>query len=68
MAQSEKTLQIERFRAAARAIGCNDDKEELEATLAKIAAHKPAHKVKKPKATKRKARPSTISLGTAECV
>jgi hypothetical protein len=43
MPKNEPT-QIERFRAKARALGCDDDKEKFEATLKKIAAYKPKKK------------------------
>jgi hypothetical protein len=33
--------QIDRFRETARALGCDEDKEEFEAALGKIARHKP---------------------------
>jgi hypothetical protein len=41
--------QHDRFVDVARALGCDEDKEKFEATLGKIAAHKPS----KDKAMKR---------------
>jgi hypothetical protein len=41
MAADEKAAQLERFRATARALGCDEDKEKFEAALGTIAAHKP---------------------------
>jgi hypothetical protein len=60
MAEPGKAAQIERFRATARALGCDEDKEKFEATLGKIAAHKPNKEMVNAKAenTNRKGRRS----------
>lgn len=38
----EKHAQHNRFLETARALGCDEDKEKFEATLRKVAAHKPS--------------------------
>jgi hypothetical protein len=53
MASTEKTSQIDRFRETARALGCDEDKEKFEATLRKVAAHKPERRVRAMKDSKK---------------
>jgi hypothetical protein len=45
--EQTKQQQIARFRETARVLGCDEDKEKFEATLGKIASHKPSSKPKK---------------------
>jgi hypothetical protein len=59
MADPEKNSQIDRFRAVARALSCDEDKEKFETTLGKIAAHKPSRKSAKKKGPDSKSSPSS---------
>lgn len=39
---NDEQAQLKRFKSAARALGCDEDKEKFEAQLGQIAEHKPA--------------------------
>jgi branched-subunit amino acid aminotransferase/4-amino-4-deoxychorismate lyase len=39
---NDEQAHLKRFKSAARALGCDEDKEKFEAQLGKIAEHKPA--------------------------
>jgi hypothetical protein len=45
----DKHEQIERFRATAAALGCDEDREKFESALRKVATHKPSMKSAKKK-------------------
>lgn len=42
MSAANDKPQIDRFKEAARQLGCDDDKDKFEAALRKVASHKPA--------------------------
>jgi hypothetical protein len=47
--ESPKTSQSDRFKAAARELGCDEDEARFEASLKKVAGHKPEAKAASPK-------------------
>ncbi|MGO9005592.1 MAG: hypothetical protein ACLQIQ_12810 [Beijerinckiaceae bacterium] len=54
MPKQNSPTQFDRFKSTARALECDDDKDNFEAALGKIAAHKPAKALpKKKKAIKK---------------
>jgi len=44
MAEKEKSSQINRFKEAARELGCDESESAFEEKLKKVVAHKPAPK------------------------
>jgi hypothetical protein len=59
MADAKETSQVERFRELASKIGCDEDRGQFEAQLARIAAHKP-----EPKPAQKKKRRTKKSIRT----
>lgn len=54
MTEKKKVTQLERFKQAARELGCEDDEQTFDATLKKVASAKVARPKGKAKETKAK--------------